>query len=269
MEAAGDSFDAVHGSRRSSVSLLGDWAQSSLRAEPWRASYELPRWQAHRGYHASGLTENSLAAVIEVAKQGAMMSEFDVRLTRDNVPVLFHDESLERITGRSGRLDEITLRELRQFHPVSTLEEVLSSRRATKLFNIELKSEEAWNEPLERHVARVIRECEAEHRVLFSSFNPFSLWKMQNYLPQVPRALLVAPDLERQALREMWLAPLLKLHLLHLDQRMVPATGTVIDWHRRGFKLAVWTVNDPQDIQKFWHWEVDSVITDLLPPRLS
>lgn len=245
-------------------SLFALW-RGRIRGRPWSSSWDLPRWQAHRGYHLEGCPENTLESLIEAASRGARMCEFDVRATRDGVPVLFHDRDLFRMTGRNGRLDEITFRELRGFHPVTTLEEVLGSEKVPAYLNVEIKSEEIWNDPLERRVAETIRRAGAEDRVLFSSFNPFSLWKLSHLLPATPRALLVAADLPRRALREMALAPLLELHGLHLEDVLLTDPRTVADWREKNLKVAVWTVNRQEDIRRFWRWGIDSVITDLIP----
>lgn len=243
------------------------WLQKRLRAQTWTGPFELPEWQAHRGYVDSRHIENTLGSLIEAARRGARMAEFDVRVTKDQVPVLFHDENFKRLANRDDLLRETNLREVREFFAVSTLEEVLRHPEVPPYLNIEIKSTEIWNDPLERRIAQVIRRCGAEGRVLFSSFNPFSLWKMQSLLPEVPRGLLVAPDLEQRSLREMWLAPFLRLHLIHLEQSMYPTEASVRQWKSQGFKTAVWTVNEISQIEKFRRWGVDSVITDLVVPN--
>ncbi|MFN7728325.1 MAG: glycerophosphodiester phosphodiesterase [Bdellovibrio sp.] len=240
--------------------------QKNLRAQRWTAPFELPNWQAHRGLHAgTGLIENTLPALLEAARQGAKMAELDVRVTKDQIPVLFHDENFQRLTQRQGRLLETTLAELRQFFSVATLAEVLCHPQAPRLFNVEIKSSEVFNDPLERRIVDVVKKCGAGERILFSSFNPFSLWKMQSLLPEVPRGLLVAPDLEARALREMWLAPFLKLHSIHLEQSMFSTEDSVQQWQSQGFKTVVWTVNEQPQVEKFWRWGLDSVITDHTP----
>jgi glycerophosphoryl diester phosphodiesterase len=240
--------------------------QKNLRAQKWTAPFELPNWQAHRGSHAgSGLIENTLPALIEAARQGAEMAEFDVRMTKDQIPVLFHDESFQRLSQREGLLLETTLAELKQFFAVSTLAEVLNHPQVPRLLNVEIKSTEVFNDPLERRIADVVKKSGSGDRILFSSFNPFSLWKMQSLLPEIPRGLLVAPDLQARVLREMWLAPFLKLHSIHLEQSMFSTEDSVQQWQSQGFKTVVWTVNEQQQIQKFWRWGLDSVITDHTP----
>lgn len=71
---------------------------------------------AHRGLHDAeqGVPENSLAAIRRAVDAGYGI-EFDVQLTRDRIPVVFHDESLQRACGVSGNVRDYTLEELAAF----------------------------------------------------------------------------------------------------------------------------------------------------------
>lgn len=242
-----------------------DFIRAKIRPAAWpKDIFRLPRFQSHRGFWKDGHRQNSIASLEAAARHGAAMCEFDVRLTKDRVPVLFHDESLESVGFPDLRVDELSLQELRAKTPVDTLREVLRSRNLTPYFNIELKSEKVLNDPLERYVAQVVTETKATHRVLFSSFNPISIWKMQGLLPEVPRALLVSPDMDQRSLREMWLAPILKIHMLNLDDQMVTAESMQV-WKDLRIPIAVWTVNSETRNAELYELGVDSIISDLSP----
>lgn len=242
--------------------------RSKIHAEPWpKDIFRLPRFQSHRGYWRGGARQNSIASLAEAASKGSQMCEFDVRLTKDKVPVLFHDEDLSAEGFPEMRVDELTLSELRAKVPVDTLRQVLRKEGLTPYFNIEIKSEKVLDEPLERYIADVVREEEAEGRILFSSFNPFSLWKVTGFLPNVPRAFLVSPDMKERSLREMWFAPLLKIHMLNLDDQMITPEN-MAEWRALNVPVAVWTVNDENRIAELYGLGVDSVISDLPPVSL-
>ncbi len=81
---------------------------------------------AHRGQWREA-PENSLEAIDGAVKDGAEVVEIDVRLTRDGVPVLMHDATVDRTTDGKGRVDEMTLAEIKQLH----LREGLGSKQAT------------------------------------------------------------------------------------------------------------------------------------------
>jgi|SRR6185312_1765158 len=236
-----------------------------VQVEKWpRSALSIPRIQAHRGFCKEGEIENTLSAFRQARKQGALMVETDVRLTRDQVPVLFHDDNLQRLAGVPDPVRLLTLSELRSKVSVTTLQELLIDTESPRLVNIELKSKSVLDDPLERKVADVVKQTRAGSRVLFSSFNPFSLYRIGLYLPDVPRALLVTPEDDPDNslfLRKMLLAPLFSFHLLHLDQRMVTEASMKV-WRRKKIPVSVWTVNGKENISRFLQMGCLSVISD-------
>lgn len=97
-----------------------------------------PKLVAHRGY-AARYPENTLLAMCAAVEAGAHYLEFDVQLSADKVPVLFHDHDLQRMCGQHGAIHEHTLNRLRDFsasefgkfgyrfvgNPVTTLHEMV------------------------------------------------------------------------------------------------------------------------------------------------
>src|SRR4029453_15635249 len=78
-----------------------------MRSSPSKAAPLRPSWLgfAHRGLHGPGVPENSLEAFREaiIATCGA---ECDVRLSKDGVPIVFHDANLRRLCANDARVDE-------------------------------------------------------------------------------------------------------------------------------------------------------------------
>lgn len=106
---------------------------------------------AHRGQWRAA-PENSLAAIDEAIKDGAEIVETDVRLTRDGVPVLMHDATVDRTTDGKGRVDQMTLAEIKQLHlreglgskvgaftqhTIPTLEEAMSVVKNRAMLNLD------------------------------------------------------------------------------------------------------------------------------------
>ena len=85
----------------------------------------LGRYYAHRGLHdnAAGIPENSMAAFRKAIEHGYGM-EMDVQLTRDGVPVVFHDAALQRVCGGEGQVVDYTYEELQQFSLFGTEERI-------------------------------------------------------------------------------------------------------------------------------------------------
>ena len=75
--------------------------------------FDLPPVIGHRGA-AAYAPENTLAGFVKAAEQGVTWVEFDVRLTRDGVPVLIHDDDLDRTTEGSGLVANATLKQIKE-----------------------------------------------------------------------------------------------------------------------------------------------------------
>jgi glycerophosphoryl diester phosphodiesterase/sugar phosphate permease len=236
---------------------------------PWpQGALKFPRYQAHRGFRPdNSVQENTLQAFERARQAGAEMVECDVQLSRDGEVVIFHDKDLVRLAGSSEKVSELTAAELMRKAQAPTLRALLQDEKAVQMVNIELKTSEVFDGRLELAVAKVVSDCEAQGRVLFSSFNPLSLRRISKRLPNVPRALLVSEDRtdpgNKVYLRKMWLGALARPHLLHIDSAMAEPKR-IERWIERGIPVAVWTVNDAKVAENLLNLGVRSVISDVL-----
>lgn len=234
-----------------------DWPSQGLRP---------PLIQGHRGYWKEGMQENSMAAFRAAQGRGLRMIEFDVRLSQDGIPVVFHDETLDRIVQNPKQVLEFTAAELKQLAQVPSLEDVLIATDIPQLLNVELKTKAAFDGRLEEQVAKLVRKHRAENRVLFSSFNPLSIRRLSKLLPEVPRALLASRETDpanKIYLKKLWLAPYIGAHLLHLDKSYWTAEE-VQAYKKRGIPVALWTVNDRELADKYLQAGAISIISDTL-----
>lgn len=136
---------------------------------------------AHRGLTSVHL-ENTLAAFTSAFEAGADGVEFDVQLTRDLMPMVFHDRELARLVGVNNNIDDLSLEELRGLrqksdryamdYPISTLEEVLTAMPEGKLINIELKETTGMKGALGMaKVLEVIAPFKHKLKIVISSFD--------------------------------------------------------------------------------------------------
>ncbi|MBC7371757.1 MAG: glycerophosphodiester phosphodiesterase [Bdellovibrionaceae bacterium] len=226
-----------------------------------------PKFQTHRGNRTLGAMENTLEALETAREHGSKMVEFDVRLTRDFIPVVYHDDTLARLHKARLAVNRLSLEQMRVFAPnVTTFEEVLRSRKVPLNLNVELKTDSALDPALEIQVAKLVKKYKAEERVVFSSFNPFSLIRARGLAPEVARALLVTEDDEKKNywfLKHMSLLPLCEAQFLHWDEKMCTA-DRVDKFLNHGYQLAAYTVNDPSRARELFALGVGSVISDTL-----
>ena len=133
---------------------------------------------AHRGASAYE-PENTLRSVRRALEIGADAVEVDVRLSADDVPVVIHDETVDRTTDGTGKVAEMTLEELRrldagQGERIPTLEEVLDAVRGRAILFVELKVDEAALPALE-----LVRGRGMLNEVLFISFSQNALSRVK------------------------------------------------------------------------------------------
>lgn len=236
------------------------------RPDPWpNNKFQLPKWQIHRGYWIEGLQENTLAAFREAAKRGYQMVELDVQLSKDGIPVVFHDTNLKRLTTHSGNVSDFKASELKVLAHAPTLEEVLSDKEVPLYINIEIKNKSALDQKVAIATANIVKKCHAQSRVLFSSFNPLSLRMVWKKLPQVPRALLATDDTtdpdSRIYLRKMWLGGIAHANMVNLDKKML-TPQLIKRLHERKIPIAAWTVNDLLTSDLLLNKGIISIISD-------
>ena len=224
---------------------------------------------AHRG--ASGYApENTLEAFNMAAQMGAEGVELDVHLTLDGEIVVAHDESIDRVSDGSGRIAKMTLEDLRKYHfnrafpeflhaTIPTLKEVFELLKNTRMtINIELKNSIVYYEQLEEKCLSLVREMGMEKRVLFSSFNHYSIARMVQLAPDIPCGLLYDATLYRP-----WeYASRLKVAAIHPHFSELQVEGEVEEAHRNNLMVNVWTVNSMTDIRKCLKLKPDIMITN-------
>ncbi len=165
---------------------------------------EYPVWViAHRGASFDA-PENTLSAFELAIAQGADMIELDVRLSRDQEVMVFHDRSLKRTAGDEQLLQQLSLRELKHldaggwFEPhfageeIPTLAEVLQICQGRIMLNIEIKKDAVFRSEalIEKKILALLEQYNMSHQVMISSFEPLALKRIKEMTPQISTALL-------------------------------------------------------------------------------
>ncbi len=214
---------------------------------------------AHRGASAEQ-PENTLAAFRRALARRADGIELDVLVTRDGVPVVFHDDQLRRLTGATGKLARRTWPELAELRvlgsePIPRLVDVLRFTRRRVPVQIELKAG-ATLPP----VLAAIAAARAERSVILASFS----------LPLVRAAHRLAPGIPRMLITEgrrpkAWLARQLRgvaAAGLSVNHRAISSAAWVRFFQQRGWRVWTWTVNDPGRAGQLAGWGVDALLGD-------
>jgi len=222
---------------------------------------------AHRGASATA-PENTMAAFREAIAAGADGIEFDVRLTRDAVPVVIHDSTLRRTTGLSHRIADLTLSELERLDVgVPALEELLTLFESNHLvLNLEMKSDSALDHTaLADACCRLINEHSLKERVIVSCFDLAAIKLVKSIDSEIKTAALFEPSLSNLSMlsnkRMINQAIAVGASALALHHRL--ARKELIDKAKLlGWSVAVWTVDDPAWIERARLIGVDALITN-------
>ena len=225
---------------------------------------------AHRG-NTEAAPENTLAAFRDVLPSAADGVEFDVQATRDGVPVVIHDEWLERVTGVRAYLQHLDWEEVRRLDAgawkdaayagerIPSLAEVLDVLMGSALtVNIEVKTQVFPYPGLPEAICREVRERKMAGRTIFSSFNHNTLLELARLEPEIPRGALLSSHLVSP-----WdYAAAHGFQALHLEYHA--CTRQIVDeCHRRGLAVRVYTPISEKDLSRTMEMGVDAVVTDL------
>lgn len=158
---------------------------------------------AHRGASFSA-PENTMPAFNKAVEMKADMIELDVLLTRDNVPIVFHDEKLNRTTNGKGPVARFLYRELQEmdagnwFDPsfkdtkLPLLETVLKWAKNKIALNIEIKgnSSRSGTSGLESQIIEMINHYDMQDHVVISSFRCKAIRQVKKISSNTATALL-------------------------------------------------------------------------------
>ena len=226
-----------------------------------------PRIIAHRCGGALA-PENSLAGLRLAARLGCHGVEFDAMLAADGVPILMHDETLERTTSGSGRVADMDSAGLARIdaggrhhpafamEPVPTLDEALRLCVALGLWaNVEIKPARGQEAATGKAVARCA--AAATGKLLLSSFSAAALRAAADEAVHLPRAMLF------EAIPADWRERLLETGARALHSAARALTVDVLQAARdAGFPLACYTVNRREDAERLFAMGVSAMFTD-------
>lgn len=238
---------------------------------------EHPLRFAHRGSRILW-PENTAVAFEGAVELGYLYLETDVRITRDGVVVVFHDETLDRTTNGQGKVSDWLFEDLKHldtgwwFDPdsdyphrggvaeVSSLEEIFE-RFPEQRFNIDLKGPD-----MEWPVADVIRRCKRRETVMIGSFSSRRIRKFRRVTLGA-----VATSAGPVAAMKMYAASRVgrsvgsyaDAYQVPFDYRGIAIDAKFVDAvHTSGAQIHCWTVDEAADMHRLLDVGVDGIVTD-------
>ncbi len=232
---------------------------------------------AHRG-GANLAPENTLIAFKNAINLNVDMIEIDVHLSKDGQVVVIHDEKIDRTTNGKGIIKDMSITEIKKYdagrwfgdkfkgEKIPTLDEVMETINVKVKLLIEIKNGDELYPGLEKKVVEIINKYKAKNWVIVQSFNENTVLRVKMMDNEIKTFYLLGRNFD-----EFYSNTLNKIkignkfvkkydgvapHFSMLDSAKVKI------FHKAGFKVFTWTVDDPEDMKKIANINVDGIITN-------
>lgn len=235
-------------------------------------SIKITKVIGHRGA-AAYAPENTLEGLHTAADMGVEWVEFDVKLTRDTVPILFHDDTLDRTTNGSGKVALMEYEDLRQLEAgswfgdsfagvkIPTLEEAVDVLLSRGLgVNVEIKPCPGREKETAEVVLDVLSQIWDDHdRILISSFSHVALEVARDMAGDWPRGFLM-----ESTWPDNWadIARYLEASTININGRTINREQVEELVDTLSLPILAYTINDPELARRLQGWGVDSLFSD-------
>jgi glycerophosphoryl diester phosphodiesterase len=243
--------------------------------------YWLRRPIAHRGLHdaSRGIVENSASSVTAAMGKGYAV-EVDLQCAAGGMPVVFHDSTLDRLTGAAGPVAAHDVEALREIPLKGTADRILSLPDLLALIGgyvpiiLEVKSTWSRDGAFETNIAKLLASYAGPVAVM--SFDPYSVAAFRRVAPALPRGLVAGrfndaghwSDLtagQRFAMRHLLTSTFAWPHFIAYDVRALPALAPLIARTLFGLPLLTWTVRTLPDRERALRY-ADAMIFEGIEP---
>jgi glycerophosphoryl diester phosphodiesterase len=236
---------------------------SGNRDFPWITQYDV----AHRGLFRPGTPaeENTAVAVAAAVKAGYAV-EIDVRMTADDIIIVFHDDTLDRMTDGEGSIGRFGYERLKQYtvgasgKPIPPLTDILDAIDSERPLYVEIKSDMMVD--IQKLCAGVRRSFEGyPGPVAIMSFDPRIVQWFRNYMPDYARGLIIGREfllgLRKRLALSLWVQKA-QPDFLACDINLLP-NSFCEKWRKKGKPVLTWTVRT-DDMEAIARQHADRVI---------
>ena len=245
---------------------------------------EKPLIIAHRGASAFA-PENTFAAFQRAIDDGADGIEFDVRLTKDGVPVVFHDSTLYRLAKIENRVADLTVGELNKIDVGSWFNRAFPGKADAKfsaeivptlanlfkflsgykgLIYVELKGKDSMIPALTKTVCHLIRQTNLLPNIIVKSFKFEGIKIAKQILPEVRTAALFEPKIFTILRRKkLILDEVRKFNADEISIHRSMATESFVRRARENnFSTVIWTADNPVWVKRALNYGISAIITN-------
>lgn len=225
---------------------------------------------AHRGLHDETIPENSRAAFENAVKHGYPI-ETDIQLTKDGVPVIFHDANMKRMTGEDVAVSSVTLEEVRRMRLAGTDEGIMTAEEFFRFVDgrVPLVIEYKTQPDKETIVDKTLPYLDAYNgEFVVQSFDPLIVRTLRLRRPQFIRGQLICKDRHKdqkflidRALAHGFFNFLSKPDFINMNVNYLPVSRAM----RRGKKLVCWTIRTEEERRKAEKYADNYIFENIRP----
>lgn len=216
---------------------------------------------AHRGVTGDGRAENTIEAFKKAIELGLDMVEFDVRRTKDNFLIVYHDSTLNDYPVKLTNYETLKSEALKNGFELPLFKDALKVCAGNIFMDIEVKER-----GFEHKLLRELDKYAAPDQYSIKSFDDRISYVIKQLRPEITTGLLIGKSKAgfKRRLNEYF--PIRRLKACKADfvspNYRLMTSGFVKRLKNAGFPIYVWTVNDKKIIIKALTFEVDGIITD-------
>lgn len=239
---------------------------------------------AHRGY-SSEAPENTIPAFILAAENGYDTVECDIQWTKDSVPVLLHDNTINRTARRENgwgflfrrKCSNYSFEELQRLDFGSWKGEEYKGTKIPSFYEaldcsneydlnmyVELKEDSNFDSEKAKILAEAVKEAGMEEKITWISFNPEYLKMMSELMPESRLGYLYEKEPDAKTIQTLQNLKT-ENNEVFLDikaSKMTDKADELLD--NAGFDFEAWTVDDEQTLEEMYSYECIGITTNKL-----
>ncbi|WP_191089569.1 glycerophosphodiester phosphodiesterase [Paenibacillus spiritus] len=251
-----------------------------IRVADWIRPADSVSTVAHRG--ASGYApENTMPAFQLALELNADYLELDIQLTKDKVPVIIHDPTVDRTTNGTGNVRDMTLEQIERLdagswfndkYPmfardryanlqIPTLDQLFAEFGGRVHYLIEIK-DPSYNKGIESLLNQYIERYDLDNKVTVQSFSEKSLKKIHDINPEIPLYQIVWCDSPYTQFMDISFKRI-KSYAVGVSPNFQGINAAFVNQaKKKGLKVMIYTINYQGNMEKAIHWGADGVYTN-------
>ena len=250
---------------------------TAFNVQPINPRYWDKQVECHRGF--KGFPENTLIGLEEAIMQGFQIVECDVAFSKDDVPILSHDPTIDRCSYGRGLTTDYTIQQLTQMDfggkkdkkfagtPITTLKEALMlCRRNNAVIELDCANKKRFPNSKYPIIYNLVKKCGMLNSTIFCD----DAENLKTLLDIDPNVIVSISHCISIKDVEKGLEVAKRARFADFSIRNTLVTQPLVNYiHDNGFYVKIWTIDNSAEMKRFVNMGVDHIISNELGPRFD